>query len=462
MHRSRRWLWVTVFGAAIAVVAMLIATAAAFDKDDFGWMVGSMFLMIITSGVFVGSVLMLIGAFMLPERKTWRGIFIIVWALIALTSPLFGFLFLAPWLLLALLLPVLIVVFVQLFRKHAAVAALLVFVAVSAFGAKPRTAPLQPMLDRAKANVLDGTYDVQRDLAPLLDRLATTRDENEQDDVLDLIEELGGYDTIMPAAVKSYLRENATPVILNVIRSNAAGSVRTEALMLLRTLNVDAPVLDEAIAIANADTSKDATAVKFRGELLNNWKSTRPANYQAVPTENEQAALEYLRRRHTRISAYSLGTAAREADTKLVAALLDAGVPVDAPQIVGTALTEATSTGCVTNADAPGRLSTIELLLARGANAKWVDGNNNNLVMFALDCPAPVVARLLDAGADLNAVNAMQYNPLQLSLAKGNWEVAELLVARGARLSKKQIDELFFEKPTDADKVALLRRATKK
>jgi hypothetical protein len=339
---------------------------------------------------------------------------------------------------------------------------LVVFLAGSAYGAKPRTPPLQPLIDRAKEAVMNGTYDVQRDLAPLVERLATTRDADEQDDLLDMIEELGGYDAIMPAAVKVYFRESATPAILAVIRSNADGSVRTSALMLLRTLNVEPAVLDEAIAIANADTSKDATAIKFRATLLENWKSSRPENEKATPTANEQAALEYLRARRERISAYSLGIAAMEARTKLVEALLDAGVPVDAQQIASTPLGYATSSGCVTSPNAPGRLATVELLLARGANAKWKDGNNNTLVMFALDCPAPVVAKLIDAGADLHAVNAMHYNALQLSLAKGNWDVAELLVERGARLTKKQIDDLFFEKPTDPEKLALLKRATKK
>ncbi|HEX2061382.1 MAG TPA: ankyrin repeat domain-containing protein [Thermoanaerobaculia bacterium] len=340
--------------------------------------------------------------------------------------------------------------------------ALVLLLATPLSAAKPKLPPLQPMLDRAEAAVLAGTYDIQRDLAPLLERLATTRDPDEQDDLLDTIETLGGYDAIMPAAVKAYFREAAPPAILSVIRGNAPGSVRTDALMLLRTLNVDVPVLDEAIAIATADTSADQRAVKFRAELLQQWKSNRPANETATPSKNEQAALEYLRSRRTRISAYSLGIAAMNADTGLVEALLDAGVPVDARQIAGTPLGYATGSGCATAPDAPGRIATVELLISRGADVKWTDGNDNTLLMFALDCPAEVVAKLLDAGASLDAVNAMQYNALQLALAKGKWDVAALLVARGARLTTKQIDDLFFEKPDDPEKLALLKRATKK
>src|SRR5215212_1657990 len=170
--------------------------------------------------------------------------------------------------------------------------AVVVLLVTSAYAArKPKLSSLQPLIDRAKAAVLGGTYDVQRDLAPLLERLAATQDAEEQDDLLDTVEELGGYDTILPADVKKYFREAAPPILLNVIRSAAPGSVRTDALMLLRTLNVEVPVLDEAIAIANADTSADARAIKFRGTLLENWKSTRPANETATPSANEQAAL---------------------------------------------------------------------------------------------------------------------------------------------------------------------------
>ena len=341
--------------------------------------------------------------------------------------------------------------------------ALVLLLATSLQAAKPKQAklpPLQPMIDRAKAAVVLGDYDIQRDLAPLIERLGTTRDAEEQDDLLDTLEDLGRYDKSTPAAVKAYIRDSAAPAILAIVRSDAPGSVRGDALLLLRALNVEVPVLDEAIAIAAADTSPDQRAIKFRGSLLEQWKSSRPANETATPSDNEQAALEYLRARRVAISAYSLGIAAMNGDAELVAALLDAGVPVDAEQVAGTPLNYAV--GCAAAPKAPGRLATVELLLARGANAKWTDGNNNTLLMFAVDCPVPVVAKLLDAGASLHAANAMGFDALQSALMRGRWEVAELLVARGARLTDKQIDAVFFERPDDPEKLALLRRATKK
>jgi hypothetical protein len=44
----------------------------------------------------------------LPERASWRGIVLILWAVIALTSPLFGIMFLRPWGILAIRLPLII------------------------------------------------------------------------------------------------------------------------------------------------------------------------------------------------------------------------------------------------------------------------------------------------------------------------------------------------------------------
>jgi hypothetical protein len=106
-------------GCGLVVLAMAVSALVLFDKPHFGWLVDTWFLPVITSGCIVGAVLMLIGVLKLPERWTWRGIVLLVWALIALTSPIFGFLFLAPWSVLVLMLPLVIPLFVTLFRATA-------------------------------------------------------------------------------------------------------------------------------------------------------------------------------------------------------------------------------------------------------------------------------------------------------------------------------------------------------
>jgi hypothetical protein len=113
---GRRWLFLAWAGCGLVLLAMAVSGLVMFDKDDFGWMVGTWFLPIITGGVFLGAILLLVAAWKLPGRKSWRGILLIVWALIALTSPAFGYLFLAPWAVLILLLPFVIAAFVTLPR----------------------------------------------------------------------------------------------------------------------------------------------------------------------------------------------------------------------------------------------------------------------------------------------------------------------------------------------------------
>lgn len=117
----RKWLVMATIGCAMVVAAMAVALLALVDKKHFEPIVGRTFVQVITSGVIVGSIVLVAGASMLPERKTWPGIVLIVWGLIALTSPLFGFMFLLPWAALAVSLPIVILALVTLFRRKAVV-----------------------------------------------------------------------------------------------------------------------------------------------------------------------------------------------------------------------------------------------------------------------------------------------------------------------------------------------------
>jgi len=337
--------------------------------------------------------------------------------------------------------------------------------------AKPPSAQsASALIERAKAAVADGTVDPARDLGPLLQRLAATHDGSEQDDLVRAIDSLGRHDGTSPAAVKAYLREAAPPVLLAIARGKAPSGVRANALMALRSLNADDSVLDEAIAIAKAETGPAQHEIGFRGELLAEWKESRQRGGPAPAAPNpgqpakERAALEYLRRHHEPVSAENLGAAALHADTDVVVALLDAGVDVNATGPAGlTPLGEAGGVGCVgSEATVDARLATIDALVQHGANVKWQDSLHNTILMHGVLCPVPVVAKLVAAGVPFNVVNAQGFTPLQMAFAQGKWDVAELLVEHGARISKKAMDQLFFEKPTDPKKLALIRRATAK
>lgn len=332
---------------------------------------------------------------------------------------------------------------------------------------KPSPPNVDFLIDRAEAAIQAGTVDVQRDLAPLVERLAATKAEDEQDSLVRSIAGLGRHDGRSPAAVKEYLRQAAPPVLLELAAGKADAHLRGDALMALRSLNVDDATLAEGIAIGAAASEHP---VQFSGRLLADWKATRrpPQDLQVDATPEasarEQAALAVIARRHSSVSAHSLGVAASEADTALVEALLDAGVDVNSTLVAaGSPLGEAAGTGCVHEvAPLDERLATIDLLIARGAKVDWRDNAGNTLLVGAVHCPLAVMEKLVAAGADPKITGDAGFSALQFALANGRWDTAQLLVDNGARMSQKAVDELFFERPTDPAKLALLRKATAK
>lgn len=112
----RGWLALATAGCLLVVLALTVVCLVMVDKKHFGWLVGSLFLAIVTSSVVIGAIMLLVGTWNLPIRRNWQGVVLFAWALVALTSPLFGFLFLLPWGVLVLTLPVVGWILVELFR----------------------------------------------------------------------------------------------------------------------------------------------------------------------------------------------------------------------------------------------------------------------------------------------------------------------------------------------------------
>lgn len=105
---SRGWLRLAIGACALVVIAMITVALVLADKRHFGFLVGTWFVPIITSGVMVGGLLMIIAAWNLPGRTMWRGWTLMLWGFIAVTSPAMGIMFLLPWGLLTLSLPLVI------------------------------------------------------------------------------------------------------------------------------------------------------------------------------------------------------------------------------------------------------------------------------------------------------------------------------------------------------------------
>jgi hypothetical protein len=122
IHPRRGWVIAAWLGCVMVLIPMLVVAAVIYDKPHFGWLVKSLFLEFVSGGVMAGGLLVFIAAWFLPERKTWRGITLMLWAVVALTSPAFGFMFLLPWGIVAASLPLVIAILYRL-KKNTSVAA---------------------------------------------------------------------------------------------------------------------------------------------------------------------------------------------------------------------------------------------------------------------------------------------------------------------------------------------------
>jgi len=119
----RGWLTLTAIGCGLITLAMAVVALVLADKPHFGWLVDTWFLPVITSGVLAGSILLLIGAWNLPHRGSWRNVTLLLWGLVALCSPAFGIMFLLPWGALLVTLPLVVAILVTLFRRARAASA---------------------------------------------------------------------------------------------------------------------------------------------------------------------------------------------------------------------------------------------------------------------------------------------------------------------------------------------------
>jgi hypothetical protein len=324
---------------------------------------------------------------------------------------------------------------------------------------------------RAEASVKAASPAAQADLARLIDALHASGNAADQSKLIDAIASLGDAGGASPAAVKAYLRTTAPAALLEIARGPADWTVRGAAFTCLRTLDASDAVLDEAIAIAQADSSAQQGFIRSRGEILRNWRQSRAGGVSgagiAKPTDAsaEQRALELLRERRMGVSYDALQQAIAEGDAAIVGALMDAGLSVGgadagrANQIVINGLASA----CAEKRFVGDRvLQALDVLVRRGFGLRYADAMGNTILMSAAQfCPAAVAARLVDLGAEVDPVNKQNFTPLQMAFAGGRWDIAAVLVDHGARLSKQQSERLFFELPQDPVQRDLVARATR-
>jgi hypothetical protein len=320
-----------------------------------------------------------------------------------------------------------------------------------------------PAIERAENAVEAKSVDVTRDIAPLLDALKKSKDTDEKRELVDTIADLGDKDGESPNSVKEYLAKNAPPLLLEVIKTGNNAFLQGDAVHALRGMNVSRSVLEQAAAIAEAD--KDSY-VQSRGEILRNYIGSMPAEdtataSRAVDPAKKSTGTAYLDKRGITISADSLREAAGRADADAVKALLDAGVAPDAGAKDGnqTPLYFATAQACHSQgSETDWLVQTVSLLVTAGADVSRTDDNQNTAIMHAAQyCGPKVIAALVAGGAKVDVRNGSGVSPLQMALIMSNFDAAEALVAKGARLGKN--DMTMVSGVTDPRGKAIIQKA---
>lgn len=302
---------------------------------------------------------------------------------------------------------------------------------------------ISQLRDHGKEAIESGNVDAARDIGPLIDMLRTSKDTEDQQHLIDAIIDLGRADGTSPAGVKEYVIAQMTPILLSIAsnRSNTT-FLRGDAILGLRNMGASRQALEQVTAMALADSDE---YVKSRGEILQNYISSMPADSPAATlkpksAEGEKDALEYLRTRDIDVSVDSLHRAAFEANYDDVKHLLMAGVPVDGNGSINTPLLAA-MTGCTREGETDLVVNVVDLLVTKGADVKRKDDNANTpLITAAQYCGPRVVNRLIAAGADVNAVNGSGMTPVMIALVMGRFDAADALVAKGAKLNAQQAE----------------------
>jgi len=320
--------------------------------------------------------------------------------------------------------------------------------------------------DRAKRAIAAGNVVPERDLAPLVGVLRAPASTDDLRYAIDKIELLGDAHGASPAAVKQYLLEQATPLLLKIGAEGPTVFARGDALMALRDMGASRAVLEQAAAIAERDRDD---YVRSRGEILRNFIKSMPAGGAAADVkagggDREKTAIAALKKKRLGVSADQLRRSSLEGNAADVQALLDAGVDVNSgASLSETPLYYAVFSGCgAKKGETEALVNTVTVLVTAGADLKRKDDNGNTILSSAAQmCGPKIVGILITAGADVNAASTSGLTPLSMALLMHRPEAAEVLVARGARLNASQV-QMVSTSVTDPREKAILKRAAAK
>lgn len=322
-------------------------------------------------------------------------------------------------------------------RKATVTAILLCLITTSLLAGND--ALIRKMRDRAKEAIEDGEATTAT-FKPMIDMLRKSKDDDDQRQLVDVIVDFGRHDGSSPSAIKKYINEEMTPILLALAENRKNSTfLRGDAIHGLRNMGASRAALEQVTKMALADSDG---FVQSRGEILENYLKSLPAEAPAaesikpVDEAKEKEALKFLKSRKLGASPEQLHRSSMEGKADEVRALLAAGVPVDADN--GAALIGAMS-ACSSEGETAELVEVVGVLVDAGANLKRLDENRNTpLITAAQYCGDKVVSKLVAAGADVNATNGTGMTPVMIAIFSNRYEAAEALVAKGAKLTKDQ------------------------
>jgi ankyrin repeat protein len=183
-----------------------------------------------------------------------------------------------------------------------------------------------------------------------------------------------------------------------------------------------------------------------------------------VPKMTREAAIEYLEARRLSLTGSNLVGPILNGDAATVEALLSAGVDVNDPSdLPKPAMRIAVQPCSMKKLSTEQMLTTIEVLLAHGAAVNEPPGATlTPLVVAAQWCPAPIIRRLVKAGAEIDYKTNLGHSALSMALLMSNYDAAEALLDAGARLSAEAAAKLLENKKDDTRLAELVKRGRSK
>jgi len=177
-----------------------------------------------------------------------------------------------------------------------------------------------------------------------------------------------------------------------------------------------------------------------------------------IPKMTREEALQYLGDDYA-VDQTNLVAPIMNGHTKLVEALLSAGVDVNDPELIKPALRLAASSCAGHRVERETILTMMEVLLAHGAKPNVAGETELSALMVAAQqCDGSIVHRLVKAGADMKFRTSVGFTPLSMAFLVDNLSAAEALIDEGARLSAEAAAKL-LEGKDDPKYVALVKRA---